>query len=180
MNVRLAAAGQAHQLAGQLAQAQALELAAQDARDRVQLIRRHRAAQLKHALLDRAASGHQDEQHPPVRDRHQLQVREHLLVSRGAGHHRGGVVRHAGERLGNAHGQIVHLMKPPVKAAVDELRLLLAQRQGPQHLIDVQAVGLVRWDASGGGVRGVEVAQLLQVAHLVADGGRGELLFIFA
>ena len=41
-------------------------------------------------------------------------------------------------------------------------------------MIDIEAVALVGRDASGRGMRFLEVAHLFKFTHLVADGGRGE------
>jgi len=50
------------------------------------------------------------------------------------------------------------------------------ERAGAREGADVEAEGLGRGDAAGGGVGLVEVAEVREVCHDVADGGGGEMV----
>ncbi len=60
------------------------------------------------------------------------------------------------------------------QAALDFLDLLVVQGLELEQRVDEEAVALVGRNAAGGGVRRGDEAQILEVGHDVADGGRGE------
>ena len=105
---------------------------------------------------------------------------ENLFLARRAGHHGGGVVRHARKRFRDSRAQLFHLIDAVVEAAFDERGFFLAERHRVNHPVHIKPIRFIGWDSPRRRVRGIEIAKFLQVAHLVADGGRRELLFIFS
>ena len=121
---------------------------------------------LVHALVR-----HGHHQGRGVGQRHELDARDGADLRRD--HHRG-VVGHGRQRLRGRGEHVLHL----AHAAGEDLsqQAVLAGRQSadPQNLIDVQSVRPPGRHPPRRRVRGGQVPQLLQVAHLVADGGRGQ------
>ena len=94
---------------------------------------------------------------------------ENPLPSGGEGE--GGVVgelTHQLARLVNDPVQLPHLQ---VHGLIDPLGLLKGELVLFHQLVDVEAVAQWRGNPSGGGVGLLQVAQLLQGRHLIADGG---------
>lgn len=105
---------------------------------------------------------------------------EYLFLARRAGHHRGGVVRHAGKRFRDSRAQLLHLIDAAIEAALDKRGFFLAERHGVNHPIHVKPIGFIGRGFARPTCGGIEIAKLFQIAHLVADGSGGELLFIFS
>ena len=105
---------------------------------------------------------------------------EYLFLARRAGHDGGGVMRHARKRFRDSRAQLLHLIDAVIEAALDKRGFFLAERHRVNHPVHIKAICFIGGDPPGRGMRGIEIAKLLQVAHLIADGGRGELLFIFS
>ena len=172
--------GQTGEPRGELVHRASLQLSGDDLRDGIKRIRRNRLFGVDHRLPNRAAPRDDHQQQPSVGNRHQLQMAEYLFLARRAGHHGGGVVRHAGKRFRNSRAQLLHLIDAVIEAALDKRGFFLAERHGVNHPIHVKPVCFIGGDSPGRRVRGIEIAKLFQIAHLVADGGGGELLFIFS
>ena len=102
-----------------------------------------------------------------------IPANDHLAVSLCQGE--GGVFRQLGDDLSGLTHHLVHLANFQVQRLVDLLRLLHGQPVLFHQLVHIQPVALGRRDAPGRGVGLFQVAQVLQLRHLVADGSRRDL-----
>ena len=85
-------------------------------------------------------------------------------------HDHRGVIRHRGERLRRLFHDGLDFVELRAHVRAYDLDLVVAQRRFLHHLIDVEAIRFVRRNASCGGVRLLQITQLFQIRHLVADG----------
>jgi len=120
-----------------------------------------------HAALER------EHEEQPVGPRlQQLQPLEHGLVERRA-HRHPQLFREHTEHLRRPFEDLVHGV-PLGELFANLVRVGRRHLRQPHQRVHVHAVGEVRGDAAGGGMGVVEVALFLEVAHRVANCGRGE------
>ena len=124
-------------------------------------------------VLDDAQIGHDNHQRRAVGHRNQLNVPDAQRAQLRRDDHRR-VVGRVREDAGRAADYALHLIRAALEMLVHLLALVAGKARRFQQMIDVEPIGLYRRDSPRGGVRLVEVAKLLEVAHLVADRGGGE------
>ena len=125
-------------------------------------------------ILDGAVAQHHDENKAAaVR---QDQVEPLHRQSGGAGRHGvGGQIRHLRDELADLRDDLVDLLHFQLHRLIDRLRFIGRQAVVLHQLVDVQPVPGRRRDASGGGVRLLQISERRQLCHLVADGRGGKI-----
>ena len=84
-----------------------------------------------------------------------------------------GVVGQTGQHLGGVIHHVFHLPHAPQEVAAHCIFAVHMEAAGLQQLIHIQTVRLGRGHAARRHMGLIQVTQLLQVAHLIADGGGG-------
>jgi hypothetical protein len=102
----------------------------------------------------------------------ELDVLERHLVL--GGEHKASSARHAGEHLAGLGQHVLHGGAAARRAdlRLDAPALLLRQVAKLHEGVDEEAQAFLRRQAAGGDMRRIDEAELFEVAHDIADGGR--------
>ena len=169
--VRIGMCGEAIEHFAHLAKGEAAQPFGQHLADGVQPIAVQLFADADGGVADHARIRHDDQQRAAPRHADQVQA-AHPQIALPGGQHQGGVVGQVAERLRAQGDDVLHIVHAGGKIPADAFALILAQSRGQQR-IHIQAVGFIAGHAPGRHVRLDQVAHLLQVGHLIADGGAG-------
>ena len=169
---------QLRHLRHRLMERQPLKAFGQRLADGVERIAVEIACHLHHLIADNAHIRHDDDQRGCIRHRYELNRANLRHFPRRRQYH-GGVACQGGKHLCGVVYHILHLMHPPQKMSLD--RRVAIRRNAPrlQQLIDIEPIRFCGRDASRGDMRLIEVAQFLQIAHLIADGRGGQAHVVF-
>ncbi len=131
---------------------------------------RHADRRVDDAVLDLARLRHRHHQGAARPELHELDVLQRLL---GLGRHdHAGAARQAGQQRRRLFERFIHAAADGGAARLDALALLFRDVADFEQAVDEQPQPGVGRQAAGRGVRRVEQAEILQVGHDVADGGR--------
>ena len=145
----------------------------------VQEVRRHR--QLgggerlvgeEDAVLHVALGRHDDQQHPLLGERQELDVPERRAAA-ARRHHDAGETRELGEELRRLADRALRVVRVEVAFELPELGLV--ERPDREQRVDEDAVAARGGHAAGRGVRARDEAHFLQVGHHVAHGRRAQV-----
>ncbi len=131
------------------------------------------AAPLEDALRGDAAGGDHHRHAGARREPDQLDVLEGVAVARGRDRD-GQVAGESGEQAGGLLDHVAQVARGFAELVADAAGVVLGEGLGLQQPVDVGAVAGVGGDAAGRGVRLDQVAERLQLGHLVADRRRGD------
>ena len=138
-----------------------------------QLLGRVVAVELHHPVLHLAVVHHHDGERAILRQRDEFDLRQRDVVRVRQGH-QARHVRDARQHLRHGLDQRAAVGRIGAEPALDLLDLLVVQGLELEQGVDEEAVALVGGYASGRGVRRGDEAQIFQVGHDIANGGRGE------
>ena len=130
---------------------------------------RHAGRSRDHAILDRAVLGDQDRQRPAGFQAHELDMLQPRVDLAGQ-HHAGaaGQFREQARRLGERAFEPASLRRRP-HLAVDARPLLAPEIAEFEQRVDEQSQALLRRQAPGAGVRGVDEPELFEILHHIAN-----------
>ena len=166
--------GHPHQLRGDLRQRQAGEGGVQQGVEHLQLGLRQIGGQADEPVAHHVGVGHHHNDEGVVLHHQQVKAPDGHLVHAG-GEGEGGVVGQPGHHPARLVQHPVQLLHLQAQGLVHALGLLQGELVLLHQLVDVEPVALGRGDAPGGGVGLLQQAHGLQIRHVVADGGRGDL-----
>ena len=119
-----------------------------------------------------AGVGHEDHDHPPGADLHELEVRDAGPRERRVLHD-GDLTGQPGEGADGAHEEVVEIAGG-VEERADRVPLRRRERAQCGEMVHEDAVALVGRHAPGGGVRRRDQLLLLEEGHVVADRRGGD------
>ncbi len=165
------------QLLAHVTELAAAELLVEEVRRAAQLLRLESALELQDPVLHLAAVDDQDREHPLVRQPEELDLRDRR-VRLARDRHDAGELREAREELRGGADQRARVVRVRAEALLEHVEDAEVDAARGAHLeqrVDEEAIALVGRHAPGGGVRGADEAELLEVGHDVAHGRGGEL-----
>ena len=157
-----------------LPQRHALQLIGEHPGDGVQRVAVQLVGNPDHRIPHNAAIRHDHDQCADITDRHQLDCPNAGFLSLGGQHH-SGVVSQAGKHLRGVVDHVAHLLHPALKVLLHALAVRRGNLAMLEQLIHIQAVGLGGGHATRRHMRLIQIPQLLQIAHFIANGGWAEV-----
>ena len=166
--------GHPRQFRPQFLQGQARKRGIQQGAQQLQLGLRQGGRQAEELILHHLAIGHQHS------DERRFLHHEQVIAGDGGfsgplGQGKGGILGQLGDDLPRLRHHLVHFPDFEVESFVDLLGLLHGQPVLLHEFVHIQPVSLGRGNPSGGGMGLFQVTQGLQLRHLIADGGGGDL-----
>ena len=108
---------------------------------------------------------------------HQLQIAYPKLRSLGRGHQRR-IMGQAGKHLRRVADDVLHLMGAVGKILANAVCIIGGDHPALKQLIDVKTIRLGAGDPSRADVRLIQITELFQIAHFIADGRGTQAHFV--